>query len=63
MDSSIANQFLPLWSDPKEEDEFYVKKPLLAHYSSIEVLEKISRTNELWLSNPFFMNDWKRFGL
>ena len=65
MDISIVDQFLQLWSDLKEEDEFYVKKPLLAHYSSIEVLEKISRTNELWLSNPLFMNDWEegRFGI
>jgi hypothetical protein len=61
----IANRFLPLWSDIKQEDEFYVQKPLLAHYTSMEVLEKIVRTNEIWLSNPLFMNDLEevRFGL
>jgi hypothetical protein len=33
------------------------KKPLLAHYTSLEVLEKIMRNDELWLSNPLYMND------
>lgn len=61
----ITNQFLSLWSDIKQEDAFYSQKPLLAHYTSIEVLEKIVRTNEIWLSNPLFMNDLEevRFGL
>jgi Protein of unknown function (DUF2971) len=39
-------------------------KPLLAHYTSINVLEKIMKNNEIWLSNPLFMNDLEevRFG-
>jgi len=39
--------------------------PLLAHYTSIQVLESILRTNQLWFSNPLFMNDLQemRFGL
>jgi len=39
--------------------------PLLAHYTSFEALESIVRTNELWFSNPLFMNDSEelRFGI
>jgi hypothetical protein len=34
------------------------ERPLyLAHYTSLEVLEKIIQSNELWFSNPLFMND------
>ena len=41
------------------------KRPLLAHYTSIDVLEKIMRSGEIWLSNPLFMNDLEevRFGI
>ena len=37
----------------------------LAHYTSLEVLEKIMQHNELWFSHPFFMNDLQemRFGI
>jgi hypothetical protein len=40
-------------------------KPLLAHYTSINVMEQILRNDELWLSNPLFMNDIEevRFGI
>ncbi len=30
---------------------------LLAHYTSIDTLEKILTTREVWLANPLFMND------
>jgi hypothetical protein len=34
------------------------ERPLhLAHYTSLEVLEKIIQSNEIWFSNPLFMND------
>ncbi|MGB6309020.1 MAG: DUF2971 domain-containing protein, partial [Steroidobacteraceae bacterium] len=49
--------FSPLWQDVLEEDQFYRKQPLLAHYTSIEVLERILCNDEIWLSNPLFMND------
>jgi Protein of unknown function (DUF2971) len=41
------------------------ERPLLAHYTSLAVLEKIIQTNELWFSNPLFMNDLQevRFGM
>lgn len=31
--------------------------PLLAHYTSLDVLEKIVRSNEVWFSHPMLMND------
>lgn len=40
-------------------------KPLLAHYTSLDVLTKIMENEEIWLSNPLFMNDMQemRFGM
>ncbi len=38
---------------------------MLAHYTSIQVMESILKNNEIWFSNPLFMNDLQemRFGL
>jgi hypothetical protein len=65
MDDELKLLFSPLWEDVLEEEQFYRKQPLLAHYTSIEVLEKILCNNEVWLSNPLFMNDLEevRFGI
>jgi hypothetical protein len=30
---------------------------LLAHYTSVSIIEQILRTNQVWLSNPLYMND------
>jgi hypothetical protein len=41
-------------------------RPLhLAHYTSLEVLEKVMTNDEVWFSNPLMMNDYQevRFGL
>lgn len=46
-----------LWDDIDTEQEYPAVRPLLAHYSSLEVLEKIMRSNELWMSHPLLMND------
>ena len=46
-----------LWADLPEDTSFPAKRPLLAHYTSVEVLEKILKTDEVWLSNPLYMND------
>jgi hypothetical protein len=51
---AIANLFQELYSDIPEEDEFYVTKPLLAHYTSLEALERILQSNEVWFSNPLY---------
>jgi hypothetical protein len=39
--------------------------PLLAHYTSIDVMQRILEYEEVWFSNPLFMNDWEemRFGM
>ena len=54
-----------LWADLKEGDAFPSQKPLLAHYTSISTLNAIVQNDEVWLSNPMFMNDVEelRFGM
>jgi hypothetical protein len=55
-----------LFEDASSElDNYPNKRPLLAHYTSIEVLEKILSTDEIWFSNPLYMNDFEeiRFGV
>lgn len=66
MNNSEAIQlFKPLWADILEKDQYWVKKPILAHYTSISVIESMLANNEIWLSNPLFMNDIDevRFGI
>lgn len=46
-----------LWGDFQEENDFPNRRPLLAHYTSLAVLEKIVRDGEIWFSNPLYMND------
>jgi hypothetical protein len=57
--------FQPLYADIKQEQQFNVTKPLLAHYTSMQALESIIRNDELWFSNPLLMNDLEelRFGV
>ena len=64
-DDEIGKLFAPLFDDLRGEDCFPNRRPLLTHYTSIVGLEAILRTNELWLSNPLFMNDMEevRFGI
>jgi len=54
-----------LHSDIDELQEFPHVAPLLAHYTSLENLENILRSEQLWLSNPLEMNDLEevRFGV
>jgi hypothetical protein len=64
-DAEIVNLFGPLYDDLRQEDTFDKKKPLLAHYTTISALEKILASDEIWFSNPLFMNDIEevRFGV
>jgi hypothetical protein len=64
-DDEIAALFSTLAVDIDDLEFLIEKRPLLAHYTSIDVLEKIMKTGEIWLSNPLFMNDLEevRFGL
>jgi hypothetical protein len=45
--------------------EVFAEKPLLAHYTTVQTLEKMLLSKEVWFSNPLFMNDFEevRFGL
>jgi len=47
----------PLIADWDLEKSFPRLRPLLAHYTSIEVLERIVHSNEFWFSHPLAMND------
>lgn len=54
-----------LWSDIGAEDSFPSARPLLAHYTSVATLEQIIKNDEIWFSNPLYMNDLEelRFGM
>ncbi|WP_420102521.1 DUF2971 domain-containing protein [Bosea sp. (in: a-proteobacteria)] len=63
--SPFYDRLAPLWDDISDQDEYWNKKPLLAHYTSLGNLESILRTRELWFANPTLMNDREEleFGL
>lgn len=46
-------------------DAFLAERPLLAHYTTIRTAEAIIANNQIWFSNPLFMNDIEelRFGV
>ena len=54
-----------LWRDTQAPNDFPDIRPLLAHYTTVSTLEKIVQGEELWFSNPLFMNDWEEleFGM
>lgn len=54
---TLMKIFAPLSVDLDREDSFPKKRPLLAHYTTVGVLEAILRNKEVWFSNPLFMND------
>jgi hypothetical protein len=60
----LIGLFNSLYADIREEDRFDRAKPLLAHYTSLDALEKILSSDEIWFSNPLYMNDLDevRFG-
>lgn len=64
-DDEIGKLFAPLFDDLRGKDCFPNRRPLLAHYTSIAGLEAILCSNEVWLTNPLFMNDKEevRFGI
>ncbi|MGH8498457.1 MAG: DUF2971 domain-containing protein [Methylococcales bacterium] len=57
--------FNALYTDIQNADIIFERKPLLAHYTSIQTIEKIIKDEEIWFSNPLCMNDTEelRFGL
>src|SRR6267378_359982 len=62
---TVEAAFSSLWNDLKEGASFPTQRPLLAHSTSIAVLEQIMAHDELWFSNPLQMNDLEelRFGM
>ena len=65
IDPRLITSFNELYSYFFNADWVAGGPPLLAHYTSIAVMEKILEKNEIWFSNPLFMNDLQevRFGL
>lgn len=61
-DQEILNEFGPLYNRFGNQT---TTPALLAHYTSIRAVERILQSNEIWLSNPLFMNDHQemRFGI
>lgn len=64
-DDEIYAMFEPLWGDIVHPETFPQKRPLLAHYTSIPTLERVMANDEVWFSNPLYMNDMEelRFGI
>jgi hypothetical protein len=56
-DDEILAQLRPFWEDIGKVEAFDERAVLLAHYTSVDVIESILRGGELWFSNPLFMND------
>jgi hypothetical protein len=57
-DAEIHGLFTPIFNDIGNLAIMEPNsRPLLAHYTSIDVLEKIIKNEEVWFSNPLFMND------
>jgi hypothetical protein len=56
-DNVLESALAPvLWSDMQPRPAAGTL-PLLAHYTSIQTLERIAQTGEIWFSNPLYMND------
>jgi len=64
-DLEISQSFAPLYERFENMTRLVSNPPLLAHYTTIPVLEKIIEKEEIWFSNPLFMNDLQemRFGM
>jgi hypothetical protein len=54
-DIEVYTHFNALFQDSVNRS--FTSAPLLAHYTSIAVAEKILTENTVWFSNPLFMND------
>lgn len=54
-----------IWDDLEEQNDFPAQRPLLAHYTSLAVLDMMMGNDEIWFSHPLYMNDLEelRFGM
>jgi hypothetical protein len=61
----IPEPFRVMLDDLNDIKLLTAENPLLAHYTSMQVLSRILETEEIWMSNPLFMNDTEEmiFGL
>ena len=53
----IADEYFNVFLQLERLEETSPKGLLLAHYTSVEVVEKILKNKEIWMSHPFHMND------
>ncbi|WP_417432908.1 DUF2971 domain-containing protein [Kiloniella sp.] len=63
---NIYELFNPIDEFILDTEESYPSiRPLLAHYTNLTTAEEILKRDEIWLSNPLFMNDHEevRFGV
>lgn len=62
---AIWKDLRAIYDDIDPAIHFPAQRPLLAHYTSLAVAESILKNNEIWLSNPLFMNDYEElaFGI
>ncbi len=56
-DEALQNLLSTLLDEIAEPFKAIRENDLFAHYTSIESLEKIISNDEIWFSNPLFMND------
>jgi hypothetical protein len=56
MDAALADQITKSLSHDIQDYDLQ-KIPLLAHYTTMDSLEKIMASDELWFSHPLLMND------
>lgn len=63
-DDEVWRLFNSLFDDMIGESGFPNTRPLLAHYTSMQVVESMLAHDEIWFSNPLVMNDFEevRFG-
>lgn len=55
----IGKFFLDEWEREFNDDHTLIRttRPLFAHYTSISAFESIIKSQEIWFSNPVYMND------
>jgi hypothetical protein len=64
-DKELSARFAALHARFDNTKRIRENPPQLAHYTSVQRLEKIIQEEQIWLSNPLYMNDLEemRFGL
>ncbi|MBR1121089.1 DUF2971 domain-containing protein [Bradyrhizobium lablabi] len=58
-DAGVLALYNPLFEPFLKAHAGGSETPLLAHYTSIKVMESVLKTSEIWFFNPLLMNDWQ----